>query len=118
MMTFSSFATIVSLSLISSIAFGQDGGGYVVTPPAMGFTVPSSPPQPPASVMVSPSSDSSLRIEWSAPLDDGGADLLAYKVLKYLHELSLCSTMFYYHYYYYYSLHVILMSPSLSLSLL
>lgn len=81
MVTLSSFATtmMLSLSLMSSIAFGQDNG-YVVTPPAMGFTVPSSPPQPPTSVKVSPSSDSSLQIEWSPPLDDGGAELLAYKV--------------------------------------
>ena len=54
--------------------------GYSVSPPALGFTVPSAPPQPPAGVVVAPASDSSLAISWSPPLDDGGADLLAYKV--------------------------------------
>ena len=54
--------------------------GYSVSPPALGFTVPSEPPQPPADVSVSAASDESLSIAWTPPLDDGGADLLAYKV--------------------------------------
>jgi hypothetical protein len=55
-------------------------GGYAVSPPALGFTVPSAPPQPPAGVSVTASSDTALNIAWTPPLDDGGADLLAYKV--------------------------------------
>jgi len=54
--------------------------GYSVMTPALGFTVPSAPPQPPADVSVAASSDTALAVSWTPPLDDGGTDLLAYKV--------------------------------------
>lgn len=71
-------------SLLPHAAVAQ--AGYSVSPPVLGFTVPSAPPQPPAGVAVGPASDSSLAISWTPPLDDGGADLLAYKVhIRFFH---------------------------------
>mmetsp|Transcript_28759 Transcript_28759/g.37129 ORF Transcript_28759/g.37129 Transcript_28759/m.37129 type:complete len:411 (+) Transcript_28759:98-1330(+) len=56
--------------------------GHMVTPPPTGFTIPSSPPQSPNSITILPSQSisSALEITWTPPLDDGGADILAYKV--------------------------------------
>ena len=69
-----------ALALLAPAACVDAAQGYAVATPAQGFTVPSGPPHPPAAVSVSAASGSALAISWKPPLDDGGVDLLAYKV--------------------------------------
>ncbi len=75
-------AARVLLSTILLAGNSQAQRGITVAPPMRGFTVPSAPPQPPAKVEIAAASDSSLAISWTPPLDNGGTELLAYKVTR------------------------------------
>lgn len=57
---------------------GPDGRTIPNLP--ISFPIPSEPPKAPSQVAVSAASESTLHISWAPPLDDGGAELLSYKV--------------------------------------